>query len=81
MAEQLIERSGLHRLTAQPRGLLIALDQAALLQQPADALDYALHQRLQFACARGAHRPEHRRTAPIGHVHAIDEDHVKVHDG
>ncbi|MCE2948885.1 MAG: PhoH family protein, partial [Betaproteobacteria bacterium] len=32
--------------------------QAALLQQPANALDYALHQRLQFACIRGAHRPE-----------------------
>jgi hypothetical protein len=52
MADQLIERSGLYRLPAQPRQLRSALDQAALLQQPANALGHLLHQRLQLDRAR-----------------------------
>ncbi len=50
MADQLIQRSGLYRLPAQPAVLGIVCDQAALLQQPTNALGQPLYHRLQ--CAR-----------------------------
>ena len=46
MADQVIQRSGLAGITAQPRALGIALDQPAPLQHPAEAFGDALHQRL-----------------------------------
>jgi hypothetical protein len=42
----------MHWLPAQPAVLGIALDQAALLEQPTNAIGQPLHQRLQSSRAR-----------------------------
>jgi hypothetical protein len=57
MADQVIQRSDFSGIPAQPRVLGVALDQAAPLQQPAEAFGDALDQGLKVARVRRRPRP------------------------
>ena len=78
MSEQVIQRTAL-AIPGEPGILHIALDQAAPFQHAADAGGDLLDQRLQFVQAGTGHMPEHGWVSAIGQVHAIHEQHVKVH--
>jgi len=60
VADQIIQRT-FRSLRGQPGVLQVALDQAALLQHPADARGDPLHQLMQLGAGRRRHMPKHRR--------------------
>src|SRR6185437_5397056 len=76
---QTIQRSGWHPVATQPRVLTVALDQAALLEHPANAFGDVLHQCLKFGRARHSHVTEHWWSSAIGEIHASDKDHMEMH--